>query len=424
MIGLKERLGRLTRSVSSAAPKSEPSLEASAEPEQEAWEQLGFKLQSGPEGACLVRESHFRPSFRHGMFTVSELESAGKALKRLNPAGAEIDPAKLLFLDTETTGLGQGAGIVPFLIGIGWWEEEGFKVRQYFIRHPGEEAAMLAKLKDMLPSFTHLVTYNGRSFDWPLVKNRYVMHRMPMPKDLQHFDFLYPSRSLWRTTMPSCRLGAVEEAKLGVIREEDVPGSAAPALYFQYLAERDVSVLAGVFEHNEKDLLTLLSLAIHFGRLLEGGVDAEALESAELLRLALWYERLGIEKEAEAMMAVLAARPVSEASAELGEAALFYKRRKRWPEAIRLWRELAEYGSGRRAAPLEPLIELAMAYEHRVKNLEEALYWTNEALRIAERRLSLVRFGENGKLRSQLKEIRKRKARLMKKLGGFQECFF
>ncbi|MCI3922522.1 ribonuclease H-like domain-containing protein [Paenibacillus sp. TRM 82003] len=363
-----------------------------------------------------MRDVTYGAEHRHGSFTVRELATAGAALTRLDPAGREVQPDKLLFLDTETTGLGQGAGNVAFLIGVGWWTAAGFTVRQYCIRHPGEEAAMLAMVAELLPRFTHLVTYNGRTFDWPLVKNRYVMHRMKPPTDPAHFDFLYPSRSLWRTTMPSCRLGAVEEAKLGVFREDDIPGSMAPALYFQYIAERDVSVLEGVFQHNETDIVTLLALAVHFGKLLEGGVAYEALPPAELLRLALWYERLGFEAEAEGAMLELAGRPAAEAQGQLNEAAHYYKRRKRWPEAVALWRKLAEHAGDRRLASLEPYVELAIAYEHRLKDAEAALYWTDEALRGAEQRMALTRVGTDKKQRAELNELHKRKARLQKKL--------
>ncbi|HZG56036.1 ribonuclease H-like domain-containing protein [Paenibacillus sp.] len=392
-----------------------------ADVEAAAWAKLGFALAPGPTGACLVREVRYGAAHRHGKYGVSELSSAGAALTRLDPAGRRVEPEKLLFLDTETTGLGQGAGNVPFLIGIGWWTAEGFTVRQYLIRHPGEEAAMLGMLAEALPAFTHLVTYNGRTFDWPLVKNRFILQRMAVPKDPAHFDFLYPSRSLWRTTMPSVRLGAVEEAKLGVFREDDVPGSMAPALYFQYLAERNVSVLEGVVRHNETDIATLLTLAIHFGRLLDVGATLAELPAAELLRLALWYERLGFEDEACGAMEALAERPASEAYACWGEAAQFYKRRKRWAEAVRLWRMLAEETAGRRWAPLEPYVELAMAYEHRLKDAAAALYWTEAALDAAQRRAALAGRagdGEERKLREQLSELRKRKARLSRKSGA------
>jgi uncharacterized protein YprB with RNaseH-like and TPR domain len=417
--GLRERLGRLTKS-GSAADKPRPALPdiddmPQEEPEAESWGRLGFALTPGPEGACFVRDITYEASHQHGAFTVSELASAGLALSKLDPAGRAVEPEKLLFLDTETTGLGQGAGNVPFLIGIGWWSTSGFTVRQYFIRHPGEEAAMLAMLAETIPNYTHLVTYNGRTFDWPLVKNRYVMHRLQPPKDLAHFDFLYPSRSLWRTTMPSCRLGAVEEAKLGVFRKDDIPGSMAPALYFQYLTERNVNVIEGVFAHNETDIVTLLALAIHFGRLLDEGVAFNTLSAAELLRLALWYERLGFEAEAEAAMTALSARPVATSFHQLGEAALFYKRRKHWTEAVRLWRALVEGAGERRLPSLEPYVELAIAYEHRLKDVEAALYWADEALRAAQQRMTLSRAGEDNKQRDELSDIRKRKERLLKK---------
>ncbi|TLS50162.1 hypothetical protein FE782_21035 [Paenibacillus antri] len=419
---LRERLGRLTGSGDRSKPAADEVASAVAEaapqePEAADWAKLGFALRLGPGGSCLTRDVRYEASHRHGHFAVSEFASAGAALTRLDPAGRVVKPEKLLFLDTETTGLGQGAGNVPFLIGIGWWTSDGFTVRQCLIRHPGEEAAMLAMLSERLPEFTHLVTYNGRTFDWPLVKNRYVLQRMAVPKDPAHFDFLYPSRSLWRTTMPSVRLGAVEEAKLGVFREDDVPGSMAPALYFQYLAERDCSVLEGVVRHNETDIVTLLTLAIHFGTLLrDGGVALDGLSAAELLRLGLWYERLGFESEACGAIDALAGRPAEEAAPHWHEAAAFYKRRKRWDDAIRLWRAVAE--GGRLWSALDPYVELAIAYEHRLKDADAALYWTDEALRTAERRLSLSRAGDDGKLREQLAELRKRKERLARKRGA------
>ncbi|WP_309118467.1 ribonuclease H-like domain-containing protein [Paenibacillus sp.] len=418
---LRERLGRLTGSGERSKPAEESASAepgaASQEPEAADWAKLGFALRSGPGGVCLTRDVRYGASHRHGRFAVSEFASAGAALTRLDPAGRVVEPEKLLFLDTETTGLGQGAGNVPFLIGIGWWTSDGFTVRQWLIRHPGEEAAMLAMLSEKLPAFTHLVTYNGRTFDWPLVKNRYVLQRLAVPKDPAHFDFLYPSRSLWRTTMPSVRLGAVEEAKLGVFREDDVPGSMAPALYFQYLAERDCSVLEGVVRHNETDIVTLLTLAIHFGTLLrDGGVPLDGLSAAELLRLGLWYERLSFESEACGAIDALAGRPAEEAAPHWHEAAAFYKRRKRWEDAIRLWRAVAE--GGRLWSALDPYVELAIAYEHRLKDADAALYWTDEAMRTAERRLSLSRAGDDGKLREQLAELRKRKERLARKRGA------
>ncbi|WP_199614600.1 ribonuclease H-like domain-containing protein [Paenibacillus alkalitolerans] len=418
MSGVKERLGRLTRTAAGAVTESrpEPGKSESTQQEDDRWGALGFAIREGTGGAYLVREAAFRSDFKHGRFCMGELDSVCGALSRLDPSGRSIEAGRLLFLDTETTGLGHGAGNVPFLIGIGSWSEAGFTVRQYLMRHPGEEAAMLMLLGEALGESTHLVTYNGRAFDWPIVKNRYVMNRLPVPPDPAQLDFLYPSRSLWRTTMPSCRLGSVEEGILGVFRHDDVPGSMAPALYFQYLAEGDPSVLSGVVRHNEKDILTLLSLAVHFGRLLNGDVQLERLKTNELNRLGLWYERLGFQDEAERVYETIAARPLDDAYTYLRDAAEFFKKRRQWDRAVSLWKEIVESGRRQRLPALEPYLELAMAYEHRYKNPDEALYWTEEALRSAQTRLSLSRSGtDGGKLRETIGGIQRRRERLLKK---------
>ncbi|UJF35968.1 ribonuclease H-like domain-containing protein [Paenibacillus hexagrammi] len=177
---------------------------------------------------------------------------------------------ELLFFDTETTGLGVGAGNVPFLIGIGYYSAEQFVVEQLLIRNHAEEYAMLTYVQALMSRFSRLVSYNGRTFDWPLLKNRFIMNRIKIDDShILQLDLLYPSRSLWRNTLPSCRLSKVEESRLDFERSDDVPGSMAPTLYFQYLAEQDPNILQGVLTHNEHDILTLAALSIHFGKLLE-----------------------------------------------------------------------------------------------------------------------------------------------------------
>lgn len=418
MSGLKERLGRLTRSSGGSAapsPREQASRSGRTTADDVRWAALGFELQEAAGGSCLVREALFPADHKHGHFSVGEFSSVTGSLSRLDPSGRLLEPRRLLFLDTETTGLGQGAGNIPFMIGAGYWTEKGFTVRQFVIRHPGEEAAMLETLREMVSEASHLVTYNGRSFDWPLIKNRFVMNRLSAPKEPGHFDFLYPSRSLWRTTMPSVRLGAVEEGKLGVFRRDDVPGSMAPALYFQFLAENDPSVLEGVVRHNETDILTLLTLAVHFGKLLDGGVQLERLKTAELHRLGLWYERLGFDDDAQRVYEAMTERAVSETYPFLHNAALFYKRKQKWDRAVELWKTAIEAGRGFRVSSIEPYIELAMLFEHRYKNTDEALFWTEEALRSAQTRLSLSRSGTETRLREAIADMNKRRERLLKK---------
>src|SRR5690606_20144828 len=123
---------------------------------------------------------------------------------------------------------------------------------------------------------THLVTYNGRSFDWPVLESRFILNGWRRTEAAPgHLDFLHPSRALWRNTLPSCRLSTVEEQRLGIVRSDDVPGSLAPELYMRFLQDGDLSHVGGVFIHNELDVLTLASMAVHFGHLLSGGLGSD-----------------------------------------------------------------------------------------------------------------------------------------------------
>ncbi|KRF10819.1 ribonuclease H-like domain-containing protein [Paenibacillus sp. Soil787] len=269
MSGLRERLGRLRGPA--AAQAITPTLPAA----DGEWAQLGAHIESSPAGSFVMRRRVYGADSVHGKYRLRELADVAQQLSCFHDRDAVVRHEGLLFFDTETTGLGIGAGNVPFMVGIGFYTGELFTVEQLLIRNPAEEHAMLVYLQELLARFTHIISYNGRTFDWPILKNRYVLNRLQLDDaKLLQLDLLYPSRSLWRNTLPSCRLSKVEESRLGFERVDDVPGSMAPALYFQYLAEKNPSVLEGVFVHNEHDIVTLAALAIHFGKLLSGGNEA------------------------------------------------------------------------------------------------------------------------------------------------------
>ncbi|MDF2725284.1 MAG: ribonuclease H-like protein, partial [Paenibacillus sp.] len=302
---LKERLSRLKKEPSSVAANSiaveersadNSAAESSLSPRQSlgaAWDRLGACMQLNDWGQFIVRRLTYPLQYAHGTYRLGELVGEAEPLSRLTVAAKSgkrkaqapaaeshrVSHSRMLFLDTETTGLGIGAGNVAFMVGIGFYETDAFVVEQMFIRNPSEEAAMLHHLRCRLAERDLLVSYNGKSFDWPIIKNRYILNRQKEHAvDPLHIDFLYPSRSLWRNTLPSCRLSSVERERLGLSRIDDVPGSLAPALYFQYLAEGDPTVVAGVFEHNEKDVLTLACLAVHLSRLAGGLVPTGRME--------------------------------------------------------------------------------------------------------------------------------------------------
>jgi hypothetical protein len=242
------------------------------------------------------------------------------------------------------------------------------------------------------------------------------MNRLPFQAThLRQLDLLYPSRSLWRTTLPSCRLGIVEEERLGIRRFSDVPGSLAPALYFQFLSTGDGSVLEGVFRHNERDIVTLACLSVHFSRLLEGNADLEDMEPEELYRLGLWLHKMSKHELAEQAFRRLLLFPQDKSMTYYVPLADFYKKNGQIQTSIRLWETYIERSGNSPLTSLDPFVELAMYYEHTNKDYETALHYADEALELASRKLSLSR--RDDKQRERVQSLQKRVDRLCAKLS-------
>jgi len=385
-----------------------------------AWAALGVSRLGNEAGECLHRRVVYPLDHRHGHHRLDELAECASALAALCAGGTggapEPEAERMLFLDLETTGLGVGAGNVPFMTGMAYVEDGRFVIEQMLIRHPAEERAMLEALRERLAVRPYLVTYNGRTFDWPLLKGRFILNGFGRQAAAEpwHLDFLHPSRSLWRNTLASLRLSHVEEERLGIARGGDVPGSMAPAIYFRFLQDGDPGPLGGVFRHNELDMLALACLAIRFGRLLSGGLGRHVPlpeEDEELLRTGLWLERMGRADEAEALYERLAGRDTP--GPWCLPLAARDKRCGNWRRAVLLWQKAAlaaerqGWGSG------EAHIELSMYYEHRMKDYEQALRYASAALELAARRASLGRF--DAKKRAEQEAIRRRIERLAKK---------
>jgi len=428
MSGLREKLSRLRKPE--AAEKAPPPVpEAGGE-----WAQLGAHVETSPAGSFIMRRRTYGADSVHGKYRLRELADHAQQLSCFHDRDADVRIEALLFFDTETTGLGVGAGNVPFMVGIGYYTGELFTVEQLLIRNPAEEQAMLVYLQGLLPRFTHMVSYNGRTFDWPILKNRYVLNRLQLDdKALLQLDLLYPSRSLWRNTLPSCRLSKVEESRLGFERADDVPGSLAPTLYFHYLAEKDPAVLQGVFVHNEHDIVTLAALSIHFGRLLGGEPGlAEPLqhladiELEEMYRTGLWLDKMGRKALADIYLdtlytRLLAEEPVLQTNEEpaLQSLAAFYKKNGQEARAVVLWKRWVEAKQASLVLQLEPYMELAKYYEHREKNLREALRYAEEAWTKLWRRRSLQR--GSGKQREFEEALEHRIRRLKEKLTKLEQ---
>jgi uncharacterized protein YprB with RNaseH-like and TPR domain len=317
----------------------------------------------------------------YGKLRVGDILSADLSpLNLVLKDAAMPDPSRLIFLDTETTGLAGGTGTCAFLIGIGNVEGMKFVVRQFFLRDYPEEKALLASLAEALADCDGLVTFNGKTFDVPLLETRFALARMKSPLErLVHFDALHPSRRLWKLRLESCKLTVLEEAILGIAREGDVPGSEIPAIYFDYLRSGDARGLQPVFYHNALDVVSLAALTVELARTLgEGG--AESLDSPlDLFSLSRILGSAGSKEKSitTCRQALAGGLPQQIESLALKHLAAEFKRQRQHESAVEFWLELS-----RREPPLavEALEELAMHYEHRLRNLEQALEFTLVAL--------------------------------------------
>ena len=180
---------------------------------------------------------------------------------------ADFDPRRILYLDTETTGLG-GSGTVAFLVGMGYLTDEGFEVHQFLMRDYPEEPYLLKHVAAGLGRFDVLCTFNGTTFDVPLLESRFLMNRMDRScLDMPHLDLLHMCRRLWKLRLGRCNLGRLEEVILGMPREEDIPGSEVPQRYFTYLKTGQMSLLDDILKHNAQDIVSLCVLLNHMADL-------------------------------------------------------------------------------------------------------------------------------------------------------------
>jgi uncharacterized protein YprB with RNaseH-like and TPR domain len=216
-----------------------------------------------PAGPLHLVERWLEPEHMHGRVLVRDaLRADAFLLARLalDPALQHVDLSRMLLLDTETTGLAGGTGTVPFLIGLGSFEDGALKIEQLFLRNLGGEAPLLHYLAERLAQASCLVTYNGKAFDWPLLRARFIMNRVALPESPPHLDLLHCARRVWKPRLTRVRLVEVEQALLGFYRQDDIDGAQVPGLYLDYLRGADPRRLLPVFVHNEQDLVALAAI--------------------------------------------------------------------------------------------------------------------------------------------------------------------
>ena len=342
---------------------------------------------------CFVVERATAANARHGRETVGALSerlarSAGEAA--LFATGAPRTP--FIFFDLETTGLNGGAGTQAFLVGCGRFSDDAsFVTRQFLLTRIADEQTLLATVRAELAGAGAIVTFNGKSFDAPLLETRYLFHRLEWIGDgVPHVDVLHPARRFWGGSAtgpgPECSLTALERRLLGAKRTGDVPGFEVPSRYFQFVRTGDAHPLAAVLDHNRQDLLTLASLTARLLHLSRIGPSA-ARDAAEALALGRTYARAGQDDRARDAFVRAVAMSRAPAGAfdpiridSLRALALAWRRARRFEEAAQCWRHLSEIRGCPAHIAREAAEALAIHHEHRVRDLPAARQFAMRSL--------------------------------------------
>ncbi|MGH9370944.1 MAG: ribonuclease H-like domain-containing protein [Vicinamibacterales bacterium] len=373
---------------------------------------LGGRWLTNDFGQCLVIDRRYESDRWHGDVRIGdcELDDLG-SLRLLDPAlqldepgtsqnDAEPDgtrtspdpvepgrtPPNPVFIDLETTGVSGGAGTVAFLVGCGYFDLGAFQIRQFLLTSYNAERALLAAVAELFGDADLIVTYNGKTFDVPVMETRWAFHRMRPPLDeVPHFDMLHPARRLWRSRSAAadeggCRLTTLERALLNMRRVGDVDGFEIPGRFFQFLRTADPRPLEPVLEHNRLDLVSLAALTSHALRLTAGGESA-CRDGREALAVGRVLERAGRLERAEACYArAVEARCIETRAEALYRLGLRCRRDRRYGEAAARWRDLLAltdtaarrydhvFGTLRQFA----LEALAIHHEHRSRDLDAA----------------------------------------------------
>ncbi|MGC2418360.1 MAG: ribonuclease H-like domain-containing protein, partial [Candidatus Acidiferrales bacterium] len=338
------------------------------------------------------------------------------ALRLIAPEAPDCvaDPQQWLFLDTETTGLAGGTGTYPFLVGIAWWDAGGLEVEQFFMREHSEEQSLLEALAERLAERRVLVTFNGKSYDWPLLETRYRMTRTikpPVPR--AHLDFLHPARTLWRLRLGSVRLPELEKHVLGWNRGADVMSELIPQIYFDYLRGASPEPLVHIFHHNQMDLRGLAALAIRVLTLV-GNPETHGQDGFELFGVSRICERRGEDLRARKLYerSITFELPPETDRAARRSLARLAKREGDHALACSLWEGML--GNSREG--FEAYEQLAIHYERRAREPHRAAALARKAiaeLRKADRLGTIAPHA----FRTGRARFEKRLARLERKAG-------
>ncbi len=318
---------------------------------------------------------------RHGHRNIREafdFDMTAAGMLANNPILGEYTSSDALFLDTETTGLAGGTGTMAFLIGLGWFEEGHFQVRQILARDFGEEKAALTYLKEIAARKKFLVTFNGKAFDVNLLSTRFILNRIQSDlAGLPHLDLLHPSRRILGHRLINCRLATLEEEILGVRREGDIPGWEIPQRYFDWLRRRDPRLLAGIFEHNRLDVISMATLTAHLVDVLTANALAQHAHEDDYLAAARLLLQKSNREGAQKILDTFREDSCPEFSTHSKKTlSQLYKRTGRLEEAAQIWMQMAA------CEPYEfyAISEMAKYLEHHIRDYIRAKNMVENAL--------------------------------------------
>jgi len=342
------------------------------------------KVVTTPEGETFQAEECFPSHFRYGEMTLTEILDIPTYPAHLllrDDRLKELDFRKALFLDTETTGLSGGTGTFAFMVGLGFFQGDGFVIQQLFMRDYSEERASLSILQEILDSFQFLVTFNGRHYDIPLLETRFILSRKRSKiREMPNFDLLYPSRKIWKGAYENCRLVTLESRLLEMEREDDIPSEWIPSLYFDYIQTGDARKIHRVFYHNRMDILTMVALAGRIHLIYHDPQAARPRKGVEHFSLGRLFWDHGDREKAIPCFEIALKRCDDELAWEVMKwLSMAFKKTGETEKARSLWEEMMGWPYKKDG---HPYIELAKYHEHRLKEFEKAIDYVDQALAI------------------------------------------
>ena len=372
MSDISEKLQKLGFKKAASLPSNKPRLNKSLA------ELLGAREFSSQFGDVLFFEDLYAYGSYHGDVLISPENNIQELNKLAKLNTVETGVRKHLFIDTETTGLSGGTGTIPFLIGFGYFDQSGFRIGQLILENPINEPAQLIEFSKIVNNYENTITFNGKSFDLPLIHTRFALNKIPDPLvHFSHIDLLHLSRKIWKSRLADRSLKELEKHILHYLRSsEEVPGWMIPQIYFDFLRSGDGALLKNVSYHNAIDIVSMAALYLKINLMLNDTVDRQNIDFLDLFAIGQMYEQINEnDKALNIYNTCFASKKFHDNDLRnlCTHMALIYKKNEKWNEATFYWKICAELGD------MESCVSLAKYHEHILKNNRDALEWVNKA---------------------------------------------